>query len=239
MTLPELSIKRHVLALMLSAVLVLFGFISYERIGMDRFPVHRISRRVDHHHAEGRQPGHRRYQRHQRDREFDQQRARHRTHPVHLLARRVGDQHHLRPGQENRCRLQRGPGQGQPGPAPAAQGRRPARRRQGRDQRHADHVAGVARRPHPAAAQPVRPQHHQEAPGNHRRRRRGAPRRAPRPHHPGQPAAGEDGRHGGHGAGHQRTPSPASTCSWPAASSSARRPKTWSSSTSNSTRSTR
>ena len=38
MTLPELSIKRHVLAWMLSAVLVLFGLISYQRIGMDRYP---------------------------------------------------------------------------------------------------------------------------------------------------------------------------------------------------------
>jgi len=38
MTLPELSIKRHVLAFMMSAVLVLFGIISYQRIGMDRFP---------------------------------------------------------------------------------------------------------------------------------------------------------------------------------------------------------
>ncbi|MFA7290686.1 MAG: efflux RND transporter permease subunit [Rhodocyclaceae bacterium] len=38
MTLPELSIKRHVLAWMLSLVLVLFGLISYERIGMDRYP---------------------------------------------------------------------------------------------------------------------------------------------------------------------------------------------------------
>ena len=38
MTLPELSIKRHVLAWMLSAVLVLFGFIAYDRIGMDRYP---------------------------------------------------------------------------------------------------------------------------------------------------------------------------------------------------------
>lgn len=38
MTLPELSIKRHVLAWMLSAVLVLFGVISYGRIGMDRYP---------------------------------------------------------------------------------------------------------------------------------------------------------------------------------------------------------
>ncbi len=38
MTLPELSIKRHVLAWMLSGVLVLFGIISYQRIGVDRFP---------------------------------------------------------------------------------------------------------------------------------------------------------------------------------------------------------
>ncbi|MDX9706918.1 MAG: efflux RND transporter permease subunit [Azospira sp.] len=38
MTLPELSIRRHVLAWMLSAVLVLFGLISYGRIGMDRLP---------------------------------------------------------------------------------------------------------------------------------------------------------------------------------------------------------
>ena len=38
MTLPELSIRRHVLAWMLNAVLVLFGLISYQRIGMDRYP---------------------------------------------------------------------------------------------------------------------------------------------------------------------------------------------------------
>ena len=38
MTLPELSIRRHVLAYMLSGVLVLFGIISYLRIGVDRFP---------------------------------------------------------------------------------------------------------------------------------------------------------------------------------------------------------
>ena len=38
MTLPELSIKRHVLAWMLSGVLVLLGVISYQRIGVDRFP---------------------------------------------------------------------------------------------------------------------------------------------------------------------------------------------------------
>ncbi len=38
MSLPALSIKRHVLAYMLSAVLVLLGVISYERLGVDRFP---------------------------------------------------------------------------------------------------------------------------------------------------------------------------------------------------------
>ncbi|HUF21548.1 MAG TPA: efflux RND transporter permease subunit [Burkholderiales bacterium] len=38
MTLPELSIRRHVLALMVNAVLVLFGLIAFDRIGMDRLP---------------------------------------------------------------------------------------------------------------------------------------------------------------------------------------------------------
>ncbi|CAG0985238.1 Multidrug resistance protein MdtB [Methylophilaceae bacterium] len=38
MTLPELSIRRHVLAWMLSGLLVLLGAISYQRIGVDRFP---------------------------------------------------------------------------------------------------------------------------------------------------------------------------------------------------------
>jgi len=38
MTLPELSIRRHVFAYMMSAVLVLFGIISYQRLGVDRFP---------------------------------------------------------------------------------------------------------------------------------------------------------------------------------------------------------
>ncbi len=38
MNLPELSIKRHVFAWMLSAVIVLFGIISYQRIGIDRIP---------------------------------------------------------------------------------------------------------------------------------------------------------------------------------------------------------
>ena len=39
MTLPELSIQRHVLAYMLSGVLVLFGIISFQGIGVDRYPV--------------------------------------------------------------------------------------------------------------------------------------------------------------------------------------------------------
>ncbi len=38
MSLPALSIKRHVFAYMLSGVLLLFGIISYDRIGVDRFP---------------------------------------------------------------------------------------------------------------------------------------------------------------------------------------------------------
>jgi len=38
MNLPELSIKRHVFAWMLSAIIVLFGVISYQRIGIDRIP---------------------------------------------------------------------------------------------------------------------------------------------------------------------------------------------------------
>jgi hydrophobic/amphiphilic exporter-1 (mainly G- bacteria), HAE1 family len=38
MTLPELSIKRHILAWMLSGVIILFGIISYQKIGVDRIP---------------------------------------------------------------------------------------------------------------------------------------------------------------------------------------------------------
>ncbi len=37
-SLPALSVKRHVFAYMLSAVLLLFGVISYDRIGVDRHP---------------------------------------------------------------------------------------------------------------------------------------------------------------------------------------------------------
>ena len=38
MTLPELSIRRHVLAWMLNGLLVLFGLIAFQRIGIDRYP---------------------------------------------------------------------------------------------------------------------------------------------------------------------------------------------------------
>ena len=38
MNLPELSIKRYVLATMLSAVIILFGLVSYNRIGVDQYP---------------------------------------------------------------------------------------------------------------------------------------------------------------------------------------------------------
>ena len=37
-SLPEFFIERHVFAYMLSGVLLLFGLISYDRIGVDRFP---------------------------------------------------------------------------------------------------------------------------------------------------------------------------------------------------------
>jgi hypothetical protein len=122
MTLPELSIKRHVLAWMLSAVLVLFGVISYDRIGMDRypyieFPVVSITTALKGANPDivdasvtniiessvNSTPGHR-------------------AHSVHFIARRLGDCHHLQPGKEDRRRLQRGPGQGQSGAAPPAQG---------------------------------------------------------------------------------------------------------------------
>ncbi|MDQ6951369.1 MAG: efflux RND transporter permease subunit [Mariprofundales bacterium] len=38
MNLAAISIKRHVLAWMMSGLLVLFGIVSYQRIGVDRFP---------------------------------------------------------------------------------------------------------------------------------------------------------------------------------------------------------
>jgi len=38
MKLAELSVRRHVLALMASAVFVLFGLVAYDRIGVDRLP---------------------------------------------------------------------------------------------------------------------------------------------------------------------------------------------------------
>jgi hydrophobic/amphiphilic exporter-1 (mainly G- bacteria), HAE1 family len=38
MNLPELSIRRHVFAFMLNALLILFGVIAYERIGVDKLP---------------------------------------------------------------------------------------------------------------------------------------------------------------------------------------------------------
>ena len=38
LSLPEFFVERHVFAYMLSGVLLLFGLISYDRIGVDRFP---------------------------------------------------------------------------------------------------------------------------------------------------------------------------------------------------------
>lgn len=39
MSIPEISIRRHVLAWMISGIFVVFGFISYQKIGIDRFPM--------------------------------------------------------------------------------------------------------------------------------------------------------------------------------------------------------
>ena len=39
MTLPEISIRRHVLAWMISGIFILFGIISFQKIGIDRFPM--------------------------------------------------------------------------------------------------------------------------------------------------------------------------------------------------------
>ena len=39
MTLPEISIKRHVFAWMISFIFILFGYIGYQKIGVDRFPM--------------------------------------------------------------------------------------------------------------------------------------------------------------------------------------------------------
>ena len=39
MTLPEISIRRHVFAWMISFIFILFGYIGYQKIGVDRFPM--------------------------------------------------------------------------------------------------------------------------------------------------------------------------------------------------------
>jgi len=38
MRLAELSVRRHVFALMANLVFILFGIVAYNRIGVDRFP---------------------------------------------------------------------------------------------------------------------------------------------------------------------------------------------------------
>jgi HAE1 family hydrophobic/amphiphilic exporter-1 len=83
MTLPELSVKRHVLAWMLNAVLVLFGVISFSRIGMDRlpyieFPVVSVTTAL-----KGANPDIVDASITNVHRKLGQQRARHRAHPVH------------------------------------------------------------------------------------------------------------------------------------------------------------
>ena len=163
MTLPELSIRRHVFAWMLSAVLVLFGIISYGRIGMDRypyieFPVVSVSTA-----PQGANPD-------IVDASI--------TNVLESSVNSVPGIEHIQstsspgisvinitfnlersastsPSTRSRPRSTR---------SCAACPRMSIRhRRQGRDQRAADHVAGAAGRPHAAAAQPVRDQHAEEA----------------------------------------------------------------------------
>ena len=227
MTLSELSIRRHVFAFMLSAVLVLFGAIAYQRMGVDKLPyieypiisittVQRganpdiidasITNLIE--TAVNSVPG--------------IEHIASTSTPGHLAG---GD--HLRPGEAHRRRVPGGAGQGEPGGAAPAEGRRSAGGGEGRDQHAGDPADRAAGRPHPAAAQPLRDQRHQEAARDHRRRGRSAHRRPARPQHPRQPAAGEDGRAT---ASRRRTspmPSAASTSSSPAASWSGARPSTW------------
>ena len=39
MTLPEISIRRYVLAWMISGIFVLLGIIGFQKIGIDKFPM--------------------------------------------------------------------------------------------------------------------------------------------------------------------------------------------------------
>ena len=97
-SLPELSIQRHVFAYMLSGALLLFGIISFDRIGVDRFPdidFPMISVRtilpgaspdiIDSYF--------------QPDRDHGQQRPGHRAHSFHLGAGRFGGAGAVRAGQ--------------------------------------------------------------------------------------------------------------------------------------------
>ncbi|MDW8468285.1 MAG: efflux RND transporter permease subunit [Burkholderiales bacterium] len=105
MTLAELSIRRHVFAFMLNAVLVLFGLIAYTRMGVDKlpyieFPVISITTV-----QKGANPEVIERLDHQSHRVGGEQRARHRAHPVDLKPRRVGGQRHVQPRQAHRRRV--------------------------------------------------------------------------------------------------------------------------------------
>ena len=192
MTLPELSIKRHVFAYMMSAVLVLFGIISYQRIGMDRFPhiefpivsisttqkganPEIIDASITNRDRNGRStacPGI----------EHIQSTSSPGVSIVAItfsLDKDVDIAFNEVQAKVNQVLSSLPKDADPPVVAKVETNARPIM------------WLALQRRPHPAAAQPVRPQHHQETPGNHRRRRRSAPRRAPRPHHPGQHPSGQ------------------------------------------------
>ena len=188
MTLPNCSVKRHVLAWMMSAVLVLVGVIGYQRVRHGPLPVHRISGHFDHHGLKGANPD-----------IVDSSITNVIESAVNnsVPASSTSSPPH-RPGLDGRT-------------SPSPSKRRwtwPSTRSSPRSIRccaacprnvdppviakvetNAQPIMwlGPAGRPHPAATQPVRPQRAQEAPEDHRRRRRGTPRWASRPHHPGQP----------------------------------------------------
>ena len=142
MTLPELSIQRHVFAVMLNAVLVLFG--------LDRLPAHRHGQAAVRRVSDG--LGHRPRTKGANPDIVDAAI----TDVIEGSVNSVpGIEHihstsspgpsqiidHLQPREAHRHRVQRGAGEGEPGGAPPAEGRRPAGGGEGRDQ-HARRSSG-------------------------------------------------------------------------------------------------
>ena len=193
MTLPELSIKRHVFAVMLNAVLVLFGLIAYQRIGMDKlpyveFPVVSVQTTLKGANPDvvdsaitsviegsvNSVPGI----------EHIQSTSSPGVSQINItfnLDKRIDIAFNEVQAKVNQV-LRRLPKDADP-PVVA------------KVETNTSPIfwMAICGRPHAAAAQPVRDQRHQEAARDDRRRRRSARRRPARPHDPRQPAAGADG----------------------------------------------